>query len=101
MAVGSGGCSPPTSHTDAVTSSTARASAATAKPAPLVIDGWLCDDANPFGHSVCREVRQLEGDWPAALVLTSGDGPDDSSTRIDVPERVLRWLLTGEVPTNV
>lgn len=64
-----------------------------------LIDGWVCSDANPFGHTVQRRVReahQLDGLWPAALVLTFGDGPADESKRIAVPERVLAWLLTGK-----
>lgn len=39
----------------------------------------------------------MEGEWPAALVLTSGDWSDRDSKAIDVPPRVLAWLLTGEV----
>jgi hypothetical protein len=81
-----------------VRGSVATATAGAAQP-PKLIDGWLCDDANPFGHTVCREARSQEGETPAALVLTFGDGPADVSKRIDVPARVLAWLQTGEVPT--
>lgn len=79
----------------------ASASAAASKSATprLVVDGWICDDANPFGHTVCREIRQANGEWPAALILSVGDGPEDAATTVEVPGGALRWLLTGEVPT--
>jgi hypothetical protein len=98
----SGGLSPNATAEHGPGRTTAPGSAATARPSnalgPIVIDGWRCDPANPFGHSVCREVRQMEGEWPAALVLSSGDGSAQDSKAIDVPPRVLAWLLTGEAP---
>lgn len=65
-------------------------------PSSRIISGWVCDDANPFGHSVCRSVTAQVGDWPTSIVLTAGDGCQESTTLIDVPPDVLRWLLKGE-----
>jgi hypothetical protein len=70
-------------------------------PTAFMLDGWVCDSANPFGHSICRSVTARGGDWPVSLCLTAGDGSPEPM-RVPVPEAVLRWLLIGkqEEPTN-
>jgi hypothetical protein len=76
------------------------ATAAAPSAGPFELDGWVCDDANPFGHTSTRsirEVRRADGSgWPAAIVLTVGDGPENKRERVELPKRVLAWLLTGD-----
>ena len=97
-AVTTGGPSTASSPTDDVSTgegepaTTARASK-TRKV--LVIAGWLCDDSNPFGHRVCREIRAPGEGFSAALVLTAGDSGDGGMERFDVPPEAMRWLLEG------
>ena len=95
-AAGIGGQSEPTTSAIAVASTVGPASADSASSSALVIDGWVCDDANQFGHRVCRAVRAPGSGFTAALVLTVGEEDDEGPLDIAVPARVLGWLLTGE-----
>lgn len=77
------------------------ATAAAPSDAPFELDGWVCDGSNPFRHDATRSVREVRradgSEWPAAIVLTVGNGPPKRA-RVELPERVLAWLLTGERP---
>ncbi len=102
--VGSGGSSTNSESSAGATSESVPPVDKTESSRAFEVDGWVCDDANPFRHTATRtmrEIRRADGtEWPAALVLTVGDGPENRRERVEVSERALRWLLTGQAPTE-
>lgn len=64
------------------------------------IDGWTADDSNVCGHKIHRTIRRRDAtDFPLSISLTAGDMDDEVEPIVDVSERALRWLLTGEFGT--
>ena len=81
-------------------STTSVETAATPNAARASIDGWILDDSNVCGHKLHRTIRARDGrDFPVSISLTAGDMDDEAEPMVEVSERALRWLLTGQVGT--
>jgi hypothetical protein len=93
VATASSGCHSSASQSPSGASEEGRDSVAHADRSATAPDGWSFDERPVFGHSVERYAVNRELDLHIAL--TAGEASSPGPTSFDVPEVVLRWLLTG------
>jgi len=73
---------------------------ATADSAALVVQSekepvaWRLDGKPVLGHRVVRSAVAESLDLH--IVLSAGDAEDHGPVSFEIPESILRWLLTGE-----
>jgi hypothetical protein len=86
---GSGSSSGPSASQGAA-SVVAPENAKTAATRAVTLDGWSCEDfSGQTGHAIGRSAQF--GDLQVCLTV----GETDGSEPAEIPESVLRWLMTG------
>jgi hypothetical protein len=60
------------------------------------LDGWRCETVETMGFRVVRSIVARKHNLH--VVLSVGELADGGPTRFNVSERVLRFLLKGELP---
>ncbi len=60
-----------------------------------LLEGWRLNGDPVLGHRVVRAAVLESQDLH--IVLSAGDIEDGGPTNFEIPQRVIRWLQTGEV----